>query len=266
VSHRHRHVLPHEHRNQFADRPFGVLVGSGPSLESIDLAAVRASGAAILAINHAADWITPDAWIGFDAPKEFPDDLWFDPGIVKLTRSWNRPEYLQSGRRCFEAKNVAWLPVVERLPVAWYWHAPSVPWSLVPGERLTFLASFRLAWELGIRRLVLLGVDWQTDPAKSYAGDRCHTPEHCDRLNRRFAHYGAVLTEMDASFRVRGLVVENATPGSRLEAFTRSSPDWLQGLNLDRDTTGITGRRIKSADHGTDSVSGNGDGSVDSVR
>lgn len=231
-------ILPLKHRDRFGARSTAALICAGPSLEHADIPALRATGMPVIALNRAYQWApSPDAWIGFDRPMEFAPEIWHDADVPKFTHARNRglatPRLFRAGKpqptRAALLRSTCWLPVVDQLPPARYWTAPTLCWGLETGgerlasSRLTFLACFRIAYELGIRRLYLLGVDWHTTPEKSYAGSRTHSETHCESLNARFEAYNDVLTGMAPGFLARGLEVFNTTPGSRLTAFPAAS-------------------------------------------
>jgi hypothetical protein len=192
-------VLPPEVRGRFVGRR-AVVAGSGPSLETVDPVAIRASGLVVICVNHAVTRVRPDVWIGFDPPGLFPPELWDDPGILKITDAVHWPLV-----RAYP--DVATVRVGHWSRPADYWSSPVLGWNR-KGYPDSFVTVFRLARDLGLVELNLIGVD--------YRG-----PD--EAADRRFAQLNRYLDDLAPSIRAAGLAVWQCTRRSGLTAFPRRS-------------------------------------------
>jgi hypothetical protein len=227
-------ALPPEARGRFAGRR-AFLVGMGPSLESVDLAALRASDRVVVAINHAARWVRPDVWIGFDEPRHFDPSWWLDPGVLKVADArWRAAGRLgqvtgvtagsQNGPTlAHECPNVAWVTTGPWIDPRRYWSGP-VGWCRASTCE-SLHGAFRVLHDLGIVEVDLVGVDYRAGPGKRYAFDeprKGRPPFHpgLERsLNAKYRKLGGHLAELAPTIAAVGLSVYNATEGSALEAF-----------------------------------------------
>src|SRR3990167_7932675 len=62
------------------------LLLSGPSLATMPLDRLRASGLLTMGVNNSPATIRPRLWVSTDEPCRFLESIWLDPGIIKFVR------------------------------------------------------------------------------------------------------------------------------------------------------------------------------------
>jgi hypothetical protein len=215
-------VLPPECLGRFAGRRAWV-VGCGPSLEAVDLRAVRGSPLVVLAVNHAAEHIRPDVWIGFDEPHHFDPSWWLDSTVLKVSDAkWRTRAHTLRGLDTPAAScpNVAWVRPGSWASPEGYWSGPDAPFCR--GHCNSFAAVFRVARDLGLVELNLIGVDFRADAERHYAHGSGRTPRTAHKArqaNRKYRALAGHLAELAPSVGAAGLAVWQCTPGSALAAF-----------------------------------------------
>jgi hypothetical protein len=204
------------------------FLGGGPSLLEVDLAQLE--GRRAIAVNSVCELFPqPTVWIGVDPPDDPPDRYravpWADPHVLKLLpRSWagadtgGMPAYERPHTRFF-LRNHRWAPwqfLTERT-VNW---GADKPYG---AGRSVMLAAIRLAYHLGARRIVLLGADFHMDPERPYCHSAPKDERGCNSNNSKFGILERRLRQLRPYLERAGLAVVNATVGSRLEAFDRTT-------------------------------------------
>lgn len=216
------------------------LLCGGPSLSQHDLTLLQQRGILTAAVNNcAAVTFRPQLWFTMDHQYRFSTRIWNDPGIMKFARL----EHLY--RTLNEWDGEKWVNT-ERMPrhcpnVWGYRH--SVGWNaddFLSRERPTvgtdsagedptgqtwhksvMFPTLRILFDLGVRRLYLLGCDFQMTEQQPYcfdeyqpAGEVAKNNDLFDWLNKRFL-------AMREHFAEHKFQVFNCTPGGNLTAFER---------------------------------------------
>lgn len=203
-------------------------LGGGPSLAAVDLTALQ--GHQVLAVNSVAELFPrPTVWLGVDPPDDPPDRFrgvpWDVEGVLKLL-----PRGLAgcdaAGEAAYERPNTRFFLRNHRFLPETFLAERTVNWgSDVPfgSGRSVMLAALKLLWYLGAARVVLLGVDWWMDPARPYAHSATKDERACAMNNKKFAILEERFRALNPYLERAGMIVVNATDGSRLRAFPATS-------------------------------------------
>jgi hypothetical protein len=226
-----------------------VYVLGGPSLAQVDWSLLGRRGVLIMAQNNCLAALPmplrPHLWLHTDDPQKFSYSMWRDPGILKLVpvREWK----LDARRWEGDHLEFTGIPVRHHAGVlgfhrntefrpAEFLTEPSVnrgndeknakglkgrPVNGWPHVINTMFAGLRLAYYVGIRRLLLIGADWRMTTEKPYGIDEAKPAGAVRGMNRTFAQMEIMLAALQPVFEAAGFHVLNATPGSRLEVFPR---------------------------------------------
>lgn len=205
------------------------LACGGPSLSSAPLESLPLeNGCIIAAVNNAATLIRPHVWISVDSIARFHPSILDDPGVMCFLRSGNDKAH---SRRWNGEKLEAWKQGME-FPNCWFYNrhppaqfdattflrTPAVP----DGPRICVMfASVRILYDLGIRRICLLGCDWHMSDDQPYAFDEAGG--RAAGNNRLYNEVGQAFAKLQPIFLDHGLKVVNCTPGSKLEHFPFST-------------------------------------------
>ena len=87
------------------------------------------------------------------------------------------------------------------------------------GGRSVLLASLRILYVLGFRKVYLLGADFDMSETKRYHFEEGRTPSSIKGNMSTYAKLQAWLTELQPHFLKAGYVVKNCNEKSRLTAF-----------------------------------------------
>jgi|15BtaG_2_1085339.scaffolds.fasta_scaffold00099_4 hypothetical protein len=225
--------------------PGAFLVCGGPSANNMDLKSLNNRGIFSLAVNNVAGHseFKPSAFVCSDPPEKFHLGIWKDPSIMKFVP---HPK-LRKGRSVLVERRGAGdfrkIKLSARdCPNTWSflrraWFTPDdsfftegaswgnldagVKRTGLPKTACTMLLGIRLLYEFGVRKIYLLGVDFDMTPGYSF-------PQHRDdgsikSNNNQFRIVNEWLTKMetDGVFDRAGLQIFNCNLSSKLEAFTK---------------------------------------------
>ena len=198
------------------------FIGSGPSLEKIDLSLLKNRGILSFAVNNVAAFpgIKPNFWCCTDNPNSFHQAIWTDPSIIKFVRAANAEKV--------DYPNLYSFDVNEDFKVETFFEEPTIAFGnhtdLIDaygqkGGRSVIYCSFRLMYYLGIRRIYLIGCDFKMDESRPYVfnqqkwkGGVSTNNKHYEIMNIRFKH-------LNEKAKTLGLKFYNCSPESSLTAF-----------------------------------------------
>ncbi|MCB1088404.1 MAG: hypothetical protein KDM63_15250, partial [Verrucomicrobiae bacterium] len=219
---------------------------NGPSFdEETRLLLEHRPGVVTFCVNNGGHGFRPDLWTCMDAPERFMGSIWRDGRITKFVPAehLNGPTVRDDGEG----------PRVSDCPNVWgYWrndhfHAArflsegTVNWGNHKsrgGGRSVMLAALRISWELGFRRVVLVGCDFEMSPRRRYWFPEDRTEQAIRNNRNTYGILRGFFRELVPVFAAAGLEVVNATPGSGLEVFPRV--DLLAELRRARLSTAAT--------------------------
>lgn len=231
------------------------IVGGGPSMKDNDLSLMDRRGVWSIAVNNVAgtDLFRPSAFTFGDPPKKFHNGIWQDPNIMKflplpkmkrgrgsLRRKLDVPRtetkdgeevlitHEATGKTVMDCPNIwgfrrrSWILPDDSFfedEAAWGNLQKGVDKTGLEKTACSFLFAIRLAYELGARRVFLLGVDFNM--SKKYAFDQERTPGAIESNNNQFRVANGWLTTMqeDGVFERAGMEIWNTNRESGLTAF-----------------------------------------------
>lgn len=197
------------------------LICGGPSLKNLDLDRIKAPGLLTMAINNSGQPFRPDLFVCVDHPGRFLYSIWRDPNITKFAPANFKTKTLFNSATEMEAKIT-----VEGCPNVWFYqHRNTFHWwkffsdDLVNWGNSTMMIAIRILYDLGIRRIFLLGADFHMTTSQAYAHGETASRSHAANNNRSFRQmqrrFGVLAPLMEA----HGLYIYNLNPYSRLTAF-----------------------------------------------
>ncbi len=166
------------------------FIGCGPSLLQQDLSLLSSKGILSFAVNNvAASLVKPNLWCSVDDPKHFHSSIWEDPTIMKFVPQNNSGKHYLT----WEKKNAMCparhtpntflynLQDKARFDHNTFLTEKTVCWGSdkgirdslgLKGGRSVMLASFKIMYFLGFKRIYLLGCDFdmQHDEKKNGKG------------------------------------------------------------------------------------------------
>lgn len=208
------------------------FIGSGPSLDNIDLNLLKERGILSFAVNNVGAYkdIRPNFWCSADTTSKFHSVIWDDPGIIKFVR--NSPG---------EYPNLYTFQVNEDFNVKTFFEEPTVSFGnhteLIDeyknkGGRSVMYCSLRIMHYLGVRRVYLLGCDFNMQEKRPYVFDQqkwsggCKTNNQAyEIMNERFFHLNKRAKELNYH-------IYNCTENSKLTAFEKK--DYYEAIKREK--------------------------------
>jgi len=216
------------------------LIGSGPSFNALDKSLLRKAGIWSMTLNNAVRTFRGNAACIVDDPCRFISSLWLDPCIMKFVPSSHFEKPLWDNRTIVRPDGVReehWQPmnmVVGDCPnVIGYrrnekFHAPrylyedTINWGCHKqwgGGRSVLLASMRILFLLGFRKVYLLGVDLDMNDDKKYHFQEARTNAAINGNMSTYQKLKKWFKELQPHFLAENFIVQNCNPSSQLDAF-----------------------------------------------
>lgn len=200
------------------------LVGGGPSLAQVPPPLAERMRDRALCVNNSWRVVRGRWWVGGDRPSCFPDELWNHGGTQKWTSAAHSGVRV-AGRLLRERPCVQFFVRGDIFEHGRFWDDKAWQWgpserkkdSLgIQGTRSSFLLALRLLKEMRVRRVFLVGVDFDTSRGLIY-GTGCDVdPKHARRLQMGFEVTRSRLRSLLGSLPYQ---IVNCSPGSRLDLF-----------------------------------------------
>jgi hypothetical protein len=217
------------------------LLCGGPSLRRSRVWGLQSRQLLTMTMNNAAHMFLPDTppdlWCCVDQPfnadggYRFLESIWRDPRIMKFAP-------VQHYHRIGQHPNVWGYTHVQ--PFRW--------WRFLAEQRVRWgsnvmMICIRILYELGVRRIYLLGADFHMEADEPYAFEESVGPEHVRSNNRSYAMLNHRFMLLRPLLEQHGMRVVNCTEGGELTAFERMGYDQavdeaLDGFPLGESTRG----------------------------
>jgi hypothetical protein len=215
-------------RNFYRGRSAFLICG-GPSFADLNHAFLRQPGVLTMAVNNAAKTFRPNLWVSVDSPDHFLRSIWLDPTITKFA------PLCHATKRIFDSDGWKWMQTTVRdcpsiiyydrnehfQPEQFLWE-DTFNWGNHKrhgGGRSVMLPAIRLLFYLGIRRVFLLGADFNMDRQSKYHFPQERARGSINGNNWTYQKLNKWFKELRPLFERENFEVLNCNPKSRLEAF-----------------------------------------------
>lgn len=224
------------------------LLGGGPSTKSLDLDQLRQRGIWTMAVNNMAGHFHANSFVFSDPPSKFSDGIWLDPTIMKFCpqpklgiRGRCQIRFKRDGKFEFRKKEDRIFATGD-CPNVWgfgrrtWWEYDDTfftdeqaSWGNGgggatrtgnPKTLCTMLIAFRLLYYLGVRRIFLVGVDFNMTP-EGYSFGQSRTVQAVSGNNSQYQVINHGLCKMveNGVFQKFGLEIFNCNQFSGLRSF-----------------------------------------------
>lgn len=184
------------------------LICGGPSLSQLDLNLLSAPGILTMGINNSGAPFRPNMRVCVDEPSRFLESVWRDPTITKFSR-WDRHNLMKS-----EWPNIIYF---NHSRFEW-WRFFSC--EIVVWGNSTMIVAIRILFDLGIRRIFLLGADFSMEPGhNAYAHGEYANETSAKANNKSFGQMQKRLGLLRPLFESEDLHIYNCNFESRLTVF-----------------------------------------------
>jgi len=227
-----------ELHNKYKDAGIFALF-SGPSLSLLPLTSLKGKYTFSQKIIPVSHYMT-DFWLCMEKQMEIPWQIFEDRKLVKFfpdefkEKGYIRPIDSNSERKVFRTESIKntsnnyFFPLNNSYNSAEYFTQPDITWGCdgnmidehgLKGRRSIMLATFRLLYHLGFRRIYLCGVDFKMDHACPYCYNVSKAPAAVEQNNILYETLIIRFTALLPYFQERGLQVYNCNPDSNLKVF-----------------------------------------------
>lgn len=216
------------------------LIGGGPSFASVDKNLLRRAGVWTMTLNNSVKSFRGNASCIVDDPSRFMASLWLDPMITKFVPATLFEKPLWDGRviidknkkeehrwqplslRVGDCPNVIGYRRNEKFHAKRYLYEDTINWGNHKewgGGRSVLLASLRILFLLGFRKVFLFGVDFEMTDNKRYHFEEGRTES---AVKGNMSTYSKMLKwfhDLRPHFDAENFIVKNCNQSSKLDAF-----------------------------------------------
>lgn len=214
------------------------LICGGPSLLLCDLTLLNNRGILVGSVNNSGALVRSNFWFSVDHPKSFHSNIWFDPQVLKFIPDENldksflvhdKTGHLQpSNKLLFNLPSVLTYRRNKDFHAEKFLEEPTINWGNEgsisdsygnKGARSVMYPAFRILYYLGIRRLFLLGCDFNMEVKQPYAFSQKKHEGGCRTNNQAYTIHNTRFTNLRPYLEKKGFKVYNCNKESKLTAF-----------------------------------------------
>lgn len=232
--------------DQFRGRSI-FLVLSGPSFSKLDKSKLAQPGIMTAGVNNSPKSFRPNLWFSVDSPDHFIRSIWLDPTIMKFVPicSTQKPLFHNDEWKWFrhlkvgDCPNMVYYRRNERFLSDQFLYEDTINWGChkdYGSGRSIMLATMRMLFLLGFRRVFLLGCDMDMANGKEMNYHFEQKREKGSVRGNNFT-YDRLRDEwfpaLREKFEDENFFVYNCNPESRLRTFDFVSYDNAIDIVLD---------------------------------
>lgn len=216
------------------------LCCGGPSLKEAQARRFTDAGVLSMSVNNAVSVVRTDMWCCVDEPTHFIASMWLDPKIMKFvpmahfgsplwdTRNGEFQPLVHNGSQCVvgDCPNIIGYRRNEKFNADRYLWEDTINWGDTEkfgGNRSVMLAAIRILFLLGIRRIYLLGVDFEMTEESKYAFQENRSGGSIKGNNATYRKLMERFGLLKKHFVEVGLEVFNCNVKSKLDVFPHMS-------------------------------------------
>ena len=205
------------------------FVSNGPSLKLVDLDLLGQPGLLTWGINNGPKTFRPDIWCCVDPPEKFLESILRDSRMLKFLSTgkekdpiWDHANWKKSGTLTRDCPNVIFYKLNDHFHADRYFTEPDFNFGNnkeYGGGRSVMLASLKLMFVLGIRRVYLIGVDFHMTAEHGYHFEQERWPSSVKGNNSSYGRMFSNFTQLAPFAKLHSFEIFNCTPGSSLTLF-----------------------------------------------
>jgi len=205
------------------------LVLGGPSLNDLDLEKLNQPGIVTFGVNNSPKAFRPNLWTSGDSVKNFMISIYRDPRIMKFVSYAKRNSTLfdniiwkESHLKVSDCPNVVYYHLNSKFDPETYLKLDTVSWGRERGDggcRSVMLAAVRIIYELGFKKVFLIGADFKMEEGNKYAFDQDRTAGSMKNNNNAYKKLNERFDMLRPIFEKNDFFVFNSTPDSGLKSF-----------------------------------------------
>lgn len=208
------------------------LIAGGPSFGQLNHTLLRKPGVLTIGMNNSVKTFRPNMWCCVDDPTHFIKSIWVDPKIMKfvpfdhaekpIIDSTTNPPRVLENVKVGDCPNVWYYRRNEYFVAERFLFEDTLNWgnhSDIGGARSVLLPTIRILFLLGVRRIFLLGVDFNMSDSNKYHFDQDRSRSSINGNNSTYSKLIERFKLLRPIFEKHGLMVYNCNPDSQLKVF-----------------------------------------------
>jgi hypothetical protein len=205
------------------------LICGGPSFAKLDHAPLAEAGMLTMGINNSPRTFRPNLWASVDSPDHWIRSIWLDPTITKFVptshankRIFDSNKWRFPGDTVGSCPNIIYYRRNEQFNAERFLWEDSMNWgnhTKFGGGRSIMLPAIRILFILGIRKIFLLGCDFNMSPTATYHFDQARHRGSVSGNSATYQKLNEWFKQLRPHFEKEGLQIFNCNPESNLKAF-----------------------------------------------
>jgi hypothetical protein len=205
------------------------IINNGPSFRDVDKTKLKQPGIITYGINNGAQVFRPDIWSCVDDPTRFLESIWADPKIMKLIPQahfekpiWDTKKDKLSDKIVGDFANIYGFRRNEKFDEEKWLFEDTINWGNHKdhgGGRSIMVATLKICYLLGFKRIYLLGCDFEMSEEKKYWFDEQRTKGAIKNNNNSYEKMIEYFTKLKPRFEELGIKIYNLNPDSKLRVF-----------------------------------------------
>lgn len=205
------------------------LILGGPSFASLDHNLLRQPGIVTMGVNNSPKSFRPNLWTSVDSPAHFIKSIWLDPLIQKFVPiCHHNKQIFDSNKWAFDDLKVGDCPNTvyykrnEKFKAKQFLWEDCFNWGnhkKFGGGRSIMHVAIRILFNLGFRKVYLLGCDFKMDEKTKYHFDQDRVTGSINGNNSTYLKLNDRFTELRPIFEKENFFVYNCYKDSGLTAF-----------------------------------------------
>lgn len=232
------------------------LICGGPSFGALDHSHLKAPGILTMGLNNSVRTFRPNLHCSVDSPDHWVRSLWLDPTITKFTPICLAGKYVFNSDtwqfmdiRVGDCPNVVYYKRNEHFQAKQFLWEDCINWgnhSERGGGRSVMLAAVRILFILGVRKVYLLGADFNMTADRGYHFEQARAKGAVNGNMSTYKKLDGWFRELRPLFEKENFNLYNCNPESGLKAFDFVSyKDALEECQAHMDFVDVSKERTK---------------------
>lgn len=205
------------------------LILGGPSFKEIDIKKLNQSGILTMCVNNSVKTFRPNLWTSVDDPTHFLKSIWLDPKIQKFVpmchsskKIFDNDKFEVMDTVVGDCPNVYYYRRNEHFKPEQFLYEDTFNWGnhkKYGGGRSIMLVAIRLLYYLGIRKVYLLGCDFNMDGNTKYHFEQDRSESSIRGNNNTYKLLIERFNKLKPIFDDLGYEIYNCNKNSNLKIF-----------------------------------------------
>lgn len=186
-------------------------------------------GVLTMSVNNTPKTLRTNLWTCVDDPSHFIKSIWLDPVIQKFVPLDHAEKFIFDNEtwqttniKVGDCPNVVYFRRNEKFQAKQFLTESTFNWgdhSTLGGGRTVMLVAIRMLYYLGVRKIYLLGCDFNMSNDTKYHFKQSRSKSSINGNNETYAKLIRRFNELKPIFKEHNLEIFNCNPQSRLRTF-----------------------------------------------